>query len=79
MDNISDRIRTIVSRHLDVAPEKVTDRARFMEDLGADSLDTIELMMAFEDEFGCEIPDEIAETIVTVGDARAFLEGTAKT
>lgn len=78
MGSISDRVRTIVSQHLDVAPEKVTCAARFIEDL-ADSLDTIELMMAFEDEFGCEIPDEIAETILTVGDAMAFLEARIKT
>lgn len=79
MGSISDRVRTIVSQHLDVAPEKVTCAARFIEDLGADSLDTIELMMAFEDEFGCEIPDEITETILTVGDAMAFLEARIKT
>lgn len=79
MDSIGDRIKTIISRHLEVAPEKVTDRARFIDDLGADSLDTVELLMAFEDEFGCEIPDEIAETMLTVGDVRAFLERKAKT
>ena len=79
MESIDDRIKTIISRHLKVAPEKVTDTARFIDDLDADRLDTIELMMAFEDEFGCEIPDEIAETMLTVGDVRAFLEEKAKT
>ena len=59
-------------------PDKVTDAASFIDDLGADSLDTVELVMAFEEEFGCEIPDDAAETILTVGDAVKFLEKNAK-
>lgn len=78
MDNIGERIKQIIIQHLKVAPEKVTDAASFIGDLGADSLDTIELIMAFEDEFACEIPDEIAETILAVGDARKYLESHAK-
>jgi acyl carrier protein len=61
-----------------VGAEKVTDGASFIDDLGADSLDTVELVMAFEEEFGCEIPDDAAETILTVGDATKFLEKNAK-
>ena len=79
MSSISDRIRSVISQQLNVSPEKITDMARFADDLGADSLDAVELTMALEDEFGCEIPDEIAETMLTVGDARAFLEARAKT
>jgi acyl carrier protein len=79
MEMVIDRIKKIVSSYLDVAPERVTDSSRFIEDLGADSLDTIELTMALEDEFGCEIPDEIAEKMTTVGDIRNFIEGKAKT
>jgi acyl carrier protein len=74
MPHVSDRIREIVSLHLDVPMDRVTDSAAFIADLGADSLDTIELVMAFEDTFGCEIPDEVAESFVTVGDARRFIE-----
>ena len=70
MDSLSHRIRETVSRHMNVAAEKITDSARFTEDLGADRLDTIELIMAFEEALGCEIPDEVAESIVTVADAR---------
>ena len=72
------RVREIIVNELGVEPEKVTDGASFVEDLGADSLDTVELVMAFEEEFGCEIPDDAAETILTVGDAVKFLEKTAK-
>jgi len=61
-----------------VEPDKVVDAASFIDDLGADSLDTVELVMAFEEEFGCEIPDDAAETILTVGDATKFLERTLK-
>jgi acyl carrier protein len=60
-----------------VEAEKVTDNANFIDDLGADSLDTVELVMAFEEEFNVEIPDDAAETIVTVGDAIRFLEKNA--
>jgi acyl carrier protein len=78
MDALEDRIRNIVLRYLDVEPQRVVSSARFNADLGADSLDIVELMMAFEDEFGCEITDGIAETIVTVGDVRNFLEKNSK-
>jgi acyl carrier protein len=73
-ENISERVKKIVVEHLGVEAEKVTDKASFIDDLGADSLDTVELVMAFEEEFGCDIPDDAAETIQTVGDAVRFLE-----
>ena len=68
------RVKKIVIEHLGVDADKVVDNANFIEDLGADSLDTVELVMAFEEEFGVEIPDDAAETIVTVGDAVRFLD-----
>ncbi len=74
MSDIADRVKKIVIEHLGVDADKVTMDASFIEDLGADSLDTVELVMAFEEEFGCEIPDDAAETILTVGDAVRFLE-----
>lgn len=77
MSDIADRVKKIVVEHLGVDQEKVTDSASFIDDLGADSLDTVELVMAFEEEFGCEIPDDAAEKIVTVKDAVAFLQTTA--
>src|SRR5215475_4619826 len=78
MSDIGDRVKKIVVEHLGVEPDKVTEAASFIDDLGADSLDTVELVMAFEEEFGCEIPDDAAETILTVGDAVKFLEKNAK-
>ena len=78
MTDIGERVKKIVVEHLGVEPDKVTDAASFIDDLGADSLDTVELVMAFEEEFGCEIPDDAAETILTVGDAVKFLEKNAK-
>ena len=78
MSEIGERVKKIVVEHLGVEPEKVVDNASFIDDLGADSLDTVELVMAFEEEFGCEIPDDAAETILTVGDATKFLEKNAK-
>ena len=78
MSDILERVRKIVIEHLDADAEKVTEKASFIDDLGADSLDTVELVMAFEEEFGCEIPDDAAETILTVGDAIKFLEKNAK-
>jgi acyl carrier protein len=78
MSEIAERVKKIVVEHLGVEPEKVTEAASFIDDLGADSLDTVELVMAFEEEFGCEIPDDAAETILTVGDAVKFLEKNAK-
>jgi acyl carrier protein len=73
MSDIADRVKKIVVEHLGVDPDKVTENASFIDDLGADSLDTVELVMAFEEEFNCEIPDDAAETILTVGDAVKFL------
>ena len=77
MSDISDRVRNIVVEHLGVDAGKVVDGASFIDDLGADSLDTVELVMAFEEEFGCEIPDDAAEHILTVGDAVKFLQQNA--
>ena len=77
MSDISDRVRNIVVEHLGVDEGKVVDGASFIDDLGADSLDTVELVMAFEEEFGVEIPDDAAERILTVKDAVSFLEETA--
>ena len=78
MDHIGERVKKIVVDHLGVEPEKVVENARFIDDLGADSLDTVEHVMAFEEEFGCKIPDDEAETILTVGDVIKFLEKNAK-
>jgi acyl carrier protein len=78
MSDIAERVKKIVVEHLGVEADKVTEAASFIDDLGADSLDTVELVMAFEEEFGCEIPDDAAETILTVGDAVKFLEKNAK-
>jgi acyl carrier protein len=74
MSDIAERVKKIVVEHLGVDADKVTESASFIDDLGADSLDTVELVMAFEEAFGCEIPDDAAETILTVGDAIKFLE-----
>ena len=74
MSDISERVKKIVIEHLGVDEVKVTDAASFIDDLGADSLDTVELVMAFEEEFNCEIPDDIAEKIVTVKDAINYIE-----
>ena len=74
MSDVADRIKKIVIEHLDVEAEKVTEKASFIDDLGADSLDTVELVMAFEEEFSVEIPDDAAETIMTVGDAIKFID-----
>ena len=68
-------MRDIIVNELGVESSKVTAEASFVDDLGADSLDTVELVMAFEEEFGIEIPDEDAEKMETVGDAVAYLEG----
>ncbi len=74
MSDIAERVKKIVVDHLNVDADKVVPTASFIEDLGADSLDTVELVMAFEEEFGIEIPDDAAESIVTVGDAVKFIE-----
>jgi len=73
MSNIADRVKKIVVEHLGVEDSKVVEGASFIDDLGADSLDTVELVMAFEEEFGCEIPDDAAEKIQTVKDAVDFI------
>ena len=77
MSDISERVKKIVVEHLGVDEEKVVDTASFIDDLGADSLDTVELVMAFEEEFGSEISDSDAEKILTVGDAVKFIENKA--
>jgi len=78
MSDISARVKKIVVEHLGVEEAKVTDAASFVDDLGADSLDTVELVMAFEEEFGVEIPDDAAEKIRTVGDAVTFINQNAQ-
>ena len=72
--DISSRVKKMVADHLGIEETKVTDEANFIDDLGADSLDTVELVMAFEEEFGSEISDSEAEKILTVGDAVKFIE-----
>ena len=68
------KVRDIIEKELGVERDKMTDEASFIEDLGADSLDIVELVMAFEEEFGVEIPDDAAEKINTVGDANKYIE-----
>ena len=77
MSSTEDRVKRIVCEQLGVGEEEVTTGASFIDDLGADSLDTVELVMAFEEEFGCEIPDDAAEKILTVKDAVDFLQENA--
>jgi acyl carrier protein len=74
MSDIAERVKKIVVEHLGVDEAKVTEQASLIDDLGADSLDQVELVMAFEEEFGVEIPDDAAEKIRTVGDAVNFLK-----
>ena len=74
MSDTLERVRKIVIDHLDADPDKVTEKASFIDDLGADSLDNVELVMAFEEEFDIEIPDDAAEHIQTVGDAVKFID-----
>ena len=74
MSDISERVKKIVVEHLGVESEKVIDSASFVDDLGADSLDTVELVMAFEEEFSIEIPDDVAEKIATIKDAIEHIE-----
>src|SRR5882724_9492482 len=78
MSDVAERVKKIVVEHLGVDEAKVTENASFIDDLGADSLDTVELVMAFEEEFGCEIPDDAAEKIVTVKDAITYIEARSK-
>ena len=73
-DDISNKVKKIVADHLGIEEVKVTDESSLIDDLGADSLDTVELVMAFEEEFGSEISDNEAEKILTVGDAIKFIE-----
>ena len=75
--DVFDRVKKVIVDQLSVEPDQVTPEASFINDLGADSLDIVELVMAFEDEFGTEIPDEEAEKIQTVGDAVKHLEKAA--
>ena len=75
---VQEKITEIIVEQLGVKPEEVTPEASFVDDLGADSLDTVELVMALEEEFGVEIPDEDAEKIQTVGDAIKYVEEKAK-
>ncbi len=77
MTDIADRVKKIVVEHLGVDEGKVSEEASFIDDLGADSLDTVELVMAFEEEFNVEIPDDAAEKIQTVGDAITFIKDNA--
>ena len=77
MSDINERVTKIVVEHLGVDTAKVTEDASFIDDLGADSLDTVELVMAFEEEFGIEIPDDAAEKIQTVKDAISFIRQNA--
>jgi acyl carrier protein len=78
MADIEQKVKDIIINELGVEAEKVTPEASFVEDLGADSLDTVELVMAFEEEFGMEIPDEEAEKLQTVGDAISYIQSHAQ-
>lgn len=77
MSDVADRVKKIVLEHLGVDESKVTDAASFIDDLGADSLDTVELVMAFEEEFGCEIPDDAAEKILTIQNAIDYISANS--
>ena len=77
MSDEAERVKKIVVEHLGVEADKVSEGASFIDDLGADSLDTVELVMAFEEEFSVEIPDDAAEKIQTVGDAINFIKQNA--
>ena len=78
MSEVREKVKKIIVDHLGVDIAKVTDEASFIDDLGADSLDTVELVMAFEEEFGSEISDSEAEKILTVGDAIKYIESNSK-
>ena len=73
-DDVQNRVKKIIVNHLGISESIIQDNAKFIEDLGADSLDTVELVMAFEEEFNCEIPDSSAEKIITVKDAVDFIQ-----
>ena len=78
MSEIAEKVTKIVVEQLGVAEDQVTPEAKFIEDLGADSLDQVELVMALEEEFGSDIPDEAAEKLTTVGDAIAYIESKSQ-
>ena len=77
MADVGQKVKSIIAEQLGVKIEEVTDTASFVDDLGADSLDTVELVMALEEEFGIEIPDEAAEKMTSVGEAIRYVEGKA--
>jgi acyl carrier protein len=74
MSGIAEKVKSVIAEQLGVKPEEVTDQAKFVDDLGADSLDTVELVMALEEEYGVEIPDEDAEKLTTVGEAIKYID-----
>ena len=76
MSSIPEKVKEIVVQQLGVSPDQVKEDAKFIEDLGADSLDQVELVMALEEEFGADIPDEDAEKLATVGDAVKYVESS---
>jgi acyl carrier protein len=78
MSSVAEKVKKIVTEQLGVSAEQVTDDAKFIEDLGADSLDQVELIMALEEEFGSDIPDEEAEKLTTVGDAVRYIDSKSK-
>lgn len=78
MTDIESRIKKIVAKNLDIDESRITPDSRFVDDLGADSLDQVELIMAFEEAFGVEIPDEVAEKVRTVGDTIKYIRDNAK-
>ena len=75
---LDDKVKSIIAEQLGVKKEEITEESKFIDDLGADSLDTVELVMALEEEFGIEIPDEDAEKMVTVGEAAKYIASKAK-
>lgn len=77
MSDIAEKVKTIIAEQLGVNMDEVKPEAKFIDDLGADSLDTVELVMALEEEFGAEIPDEDAEKLTTVGDAIDYIKDKA--
>ena len=78
MSSVADKVKKIVVEQLGVSEDQVTPEAKFIEDLGADSLDQVELVMALEDDFGSDIPDEDAEKLTTVGDAIKYVESKSQ-
>ncbi len=76
--SVEEKVKQIIVDQLGVEPSQVTEKAKFVEDLGADSLDTVELVMALEEEFSLEIPDEDAEKITSVGDAIEYIKSNSK-